>query len=105
MLDAPGAPVPAQYGSEWMETNDATIVSPRRAFGTDGDAFLLYGPGLAALMCPASTPGRGDELVAAVDGLFAERPAEVAEVAAGAASPAVVRAHPEATAEHPGVRR
>jgi alanine-glyoxylate transaminase / serine-glyoxylate transaminase / serine-pyruvate transaminase len=74
-----GRPVRAHYGDDWVAMYRRLTSSLATIFGTEGDVFLLFGPGTAAIeTCLASTLARGDELLVATNGMFGERLVEVA---------------------------
>ena len=80
VLAAVGRPVMAHYGDDWVAMYRRLTSSLATIFGTQGDVFLLFGPGTAAIeACLASTLARGDELLVATNGMFGDRLVEVAQ--------------------------
>lgn len=112
--EALSRPVPAHYGPAWTATYRRLQQRLARLFDTEGQVFLLFGPGSAGIeMGLASTLARGDEVVIASNGSFGERLIAVAEAAGltvhplrveghqpvqRAAVEAALRAHPDARA-------
>jgi alanine-glyoxylate transaminase / serine-glyoxylate transaminase / serine-pyruvate transaminase len=83
VLAALARPVPAHYGPEWVEFYRKVCADMARVFSTDGDVFLLYGPGSAGLeMAVASVLARGDRILVVGGGFFGDRLEELS-VASG----------------------
>jgi alanine-glyoxylate transaminase/serine-glyoxylate transaminase/serine-pyruvate transaminase len=71
--------VRAHYGDEWVELYRRVTRGLARIFGTEGDVFLLFGPGRAAMeMALGSLLARDDEALMVGGGFFANLAADIA---------------------------
>lgn len=79
VLAAMGEQVAAHYGPEWAELYGETIAGLKGVFGTEGDVFLLAGPGNAgveAVMATLFAPG--ERVLIGNNGFFGDRMGEIA---------------------------
>lgn len=78
VLAALGGPVRAHYGDQWVELYGRVTRSLASVLQTEGEVFLLYGPGRAGVeMALASTLAPGDAVLAAGGGYFSDLAAEI----------------------------
>jgi alanine-glyoxylate transaminase/serine-glyoxylate transaminase/serine-pyruvate transaminase len=80
VLDAMSQPVMRHYGDEWLEIHNETLDLAKRVFQTQGDLFIVPGPGSAAMdMGLGSLLAMGDKIVVGINGFFGERLAAIAQ--------------------------
>jgi alanine-glyoxylate transaminase/serine-glyoxylate transaminase/serine-pyruvate transaminase len=80
VLDAMSQPVMRHYGDEWLEIHNETLDLAKRVFQTQGDLFIVPGPGSAAMdMGLGSLLATGDKVVVGINGFFGERLAAIAQ--------------------------
>jgi alanine-glyoxylate transaminase/serine-glyoxylate transaminase/serine-pyruvate transaminase len=80
VLDAMSQPVMRHYGSEWLEIYDETLGLLQQVFQTQGDIFIIPGPGSAGMdMAFGSLLATGDKVVIGINGFFGERLAAIAK--------------------------
>ncbi|MEZ4512454.1 MAG: alanine--glyoxylate aminotransferase family protein [Chloroflexota bacterium] len=79
VLAAMGEQVAAHYGPEWAELYGATVAGLKGIFGTEGDVFLLAGPGNAGVEAVVATLfAPGERVLIGNNGFFGDRMKEIA---------------------------
>ena len=80
VLAAMGQPIPAHYGTEWMDIYQKVVALLRELFQTQGDVLLMPGPGSAGLDAAlGSLLPPGARVLIPTNGFFGERMATIAE--------------------------
>jgi len=79
ILEAMAEPVRPHYGDEWLQIYREITTYLKQIFGTQGDLFMMAGPGSAALDAALGSLMRsGDRMLVAQNGFFGERLATMA---------------------------
>lgn len=74
VLQALSHQVMPHYGRSWLEIYDEAIEGLRQVFGTEGDLFLMPGPGTAGLDAALGSLTRtGEKVLVAHNGFFGQR--------------------------------
>ena len=80
VLSTMAAPVRAHYGDAWVDLYRQLTGSLAGIFHTEGDVYLLYGPGRAGIeMALSSLLARGDEALVVGGGFFASLAADIGQ--------------------------